>query len=97
MAIARRVVTYLVEQGANINVKNGCDQTPLSLAMRASTVGLTDNPEASDTQESTVDLLLSLGADDTLTSGPKGECVLGRAGLQVNLELQKRLQELQNR
>ena len=94
---ADTVVSYLLEQGARLNVKNGCNQTPLSLAMRASTVGLTDNPEASDTQESTVDLLLSRGGDDTLASGPIGECVLGRAGLQVNLELQKRLQELQNR
>jgi ankyrin repeat protein len=94
---ADTLVSYLVEKGARVNIKNGCGQTPLSLALRASTVGLTDNPEASDTQESTVELLLSLGADDTVASGPLGECVLGRAGLQVNLELHKRLQELRER
>ena len=91
---ADTLITYLVEEGAYINVKNGCTQTPLSLAMRTSAKGLTDNPEVSDAHESSTELLLALGASDTVLSDPVGECVLGRAGLQVDIEREKKIKEL---
>ena len=91
---ADTLIEYLMEQGANINVKNGCGQTPLSLAMRTSAEGLTDNPEVSDAHESTTELLLALGASYSVLSDPVGECVLGRAGLQIDIEREKKIQKL---
>jgi ankyrin repeat protein len=88
---ANTLVEFLVQEGAKINVKNGCNQTPLSLALRASTVGLVEIELPSDIRQSTAELLIKLGADDKSASGPVGECVLGRAGLEVERDLQKEI------
>jgi uncharacterized protein len=88
---ANTLVAFLVEAGASMNVRNGCGQTPLSLALRASTVGLVEIELPSDIRESTAELLMALGADDSAASAPIGECVLGRAGLEAELDLQKKI------
>ena len=88
---ANTLVKFLVEKGARINMKNGCGQTPLSLALRASTIGLVEIELPSDIRQSTAELLTKLGANDTFASAPVGECVLGRAGLEVERDLQKEI------
>jgi ankyrin repeat protein len=87
---ADSLVTYLVEQGAKLNARNGCGQTPLSLALRADTVGLVAIEIPYDVRESTAELLLTLGADETAASERSGECILGRPGLELEIELQKK-------
>ena len=86
---ADSLVTYLVEQGAKLNARNGCGQTPLSLALRANTVGLVAIEFPDDVRESTAELLVTLGADETASSERSGECILGRPGLDLELELEK--------
>jgi ankyrin repeat protein len=88
---ADKLVAFLVENGAKLNVRNGCGQTPLSLAWRSSTAGLVALELPTDIRESTAKLLESLGADDAAASAPVGDCVLGRAGLEAELELQKKI------
>jgi ankyrin repeat protein len=85
------LVTFLVDEGAKINIKNGCGQSPLSLAQRASTVGLVQMEWPADIRESTAELLLALGADDATASVPVGVCVLGRPGLDSEIALEKKL------
>ncbi len=87
---ANSLVSYLVEKGAKINVENGCGRTPLSLAEGLSVVGLLDRTVP---HESTAALLKSLGADDAKTSSRVGECVLGRGGLDVDIELKKQIKQ----
>lgn len=91
---ADTLVQFLVDKGANVNVRNGCGQTPHSLALRTSTAGLTENPKTEDVRESTAKLLVELGADDKAASGPAGVCILGRAGLEVELQLQKKVKDV---
>jgi len=91
---ADTLVRLLVEKGASVNSINGCGQTPLSLALRTSTVGLTENPKTEDIRDSTAKLLVTLGADDKAASEPVGQCILGRAGLEVELQLQKKVQQV---
>lgn len=88
---ADKLVAFLVENGADVNVRNGCGQTPLSLAWRSSTAGLVALELPTDIRESTAKLLESLGANDAVAAAPVGECVLGRAGLEAELELQKKI------
>jgi ankyrin repeat protein len=87
---ANSLVSYLVEQGAKVNVQTGCGRTPLSLAEGESVVGLLDRTVP---HESTASLLKSLGADDAKASAPAGQCVLGRGGLEVDVELKKQIEE----
>ena len=86
------LVAFLVDEGAKINIKNGCGQTPLSLAQRASTVGLVQMEWPVDIRESTAELLMKLGADDTTASAPVGDCVFGRPGLDSEVALEKKLE-----
>ena len=87
---ASSLVKYLVEKGATINVQNGCGRTPLSLAEGLSVIGLLDRTVP---HKSTADLLISLGADDAKASTPAGECVFGRGGLEVDIELRKQIKQ----
>ena len=75
---ANRLVKFLVENGAQMDVQNGCRQTPVSLAEGTSARGLVQKLK---THDSTVELLLKLGAGTTPLLGPVGRCVLGRADL----------------
>ena len=43
--------------------------------------------------ESTAVVLKKLGANDTKASAPVGDCVLGRGGLEVDIQLAKDIQE----
>ena len=87
---ANSLVSYLVEQGAKVNVQSGCGRTPLNLAQGESVIGLLDRTVPHD---STADLLKSLGADDAKASAPAGQCVLGRGGLEVDIELKKQIEQ----
>ena len=75
---ADTLIEFLAEKGANVNVKNGCGQTPLSLAEGTDARGLlqrvTPHPK-------TAQLLRKLGAGVGPTTGPVGRCVEGRFGL----------------
>lgn len=87
---ANTLVKFLVEKGAKVNVQTGCGRTPLSLAEGLSVVGLLDRTVP---HESTAALLKSLGADDAKATAPVGACVLGRGGLEVDIQLSKEIQE----
>ena len=76
---ANTLVEFLVEQGAKIEVQNGCGQTPLSLAAGTDARGLLQRVTP---HEETAQLLRELGAGTTPLSGPVGRCVKGRFGLE---------------
>jgi ankyrin repeat protein len=88
---ADSLVEFLVKNGAAIDVQNGCGQTPLDLAKGEKTLGLIDEP---DYRESTVELLITLGAKSDLPLNPAGECILGRGGRELapDLELLQKIQ-----
>ena len=75
---ADTLIEFLAQRGANVNAKNGCGQTPLSLAEGTDARGLlqrvTPHPK-------TAQLLRKLGAGAGPTTGPVGRCVEGRFGL----------------
>ncbi|HWP84235.1 MAG TPA: ankyrin repeat domain-containing protein [Terriglobia bacterium] len=86
---ANEIIRFLAEQGANVNVRNGCGQTPLSLAEGTDARGLlsrvTPHPE-------TAKLLRQLGAVPDPGVEPVGRCVEGRFGLDyatVNSDVKK--------
>ena len=66
------------------------DAEPLSLAQGVSVIGLLDRTVPHD---STAELLKSLGADDAKASATDGQCVLGRGGLEVDIELKKQIEQ----
>lgn len=72
---ASSLVQLLLDNGAKVNVKNGCGRTPLSIAEAENNVGLIrgfkPNPE-------TVALLQKHGATKSDAGTSAGECVLGR-------------------
>jgi ankyrin repeat protein len=72
---ANSLVEFLVENDARLDAQNGCGRTPLSLAEAENSVGLIRRISA---RESTAKLLRNLGAGNTTTAKPVGECVLGR-------------------
>ncbi len=76
---ANQLVEFLVENGARLDVQNGCGQTPLSLAMGRDFRGLLD---PFDPHEDTAELLRKLGAGTIPLSGPVGRCVKGRFNLE---------------
>ena len=92
---ADTLVQFLLDTGARMNVRNGCGQTPLSLALRASTRGLVEIELPDDVRESTAKLLVTRGADDKVALQPVGECVLGREGLEYELELQRKIRSVE--
>jgi hypothetical protein len=75
---ADTLIEFLAGKGANVNAKNGCGQTPLSLAEGTDARGLlqrvTPHPK-------TAQLLRKLGAGAGPATGPVGRCVEGRFGL----------------
>ena len=79
---ANKLVEFLVENGAKLDVQNGCGQTPLSLAMGRDFRGLLD---PFDPHLETAELLRTLGARTTPLSGPVGHCVKGRFNLEFTL------------
>ena len=90
---ANGVIQFLADRGAEVNVRNGCGQTPVSLAEGTDARGLlsrvTPHPE-------TGNLLRQLGAVSDPPVEPQGRCVEGRFGLDyatVNSEVKKEREE----
>jgi ankyrin repeat protein len=77
------IIKYLVEEGADPNVQNGCGQTPLSLADASLGRGLVVIPRV---RQNLVDLLTQLGAGSSPAHGPVGRCVEGRYGIDFFVE-----------
>jgi ankyrin repeat protein len=70
-----KLVRFLVEQGADVDVMTGCGRTPISLALADSTEGMLDRTLP---RIETAELLLELGAGNKSPVGPLGECIGGR-------------------
>ncbi|MGY8815806.1 MAG: ankyrin repeat domain-containing protein, partial [Gammaproteobacteria bacterium] len=68
---ADKIVSFLVENGAEIEAQNGCGLTPLSLAVGRNQKGLIRRTVPHVT---TANLLLELGAGDIKPSDPVGQC-----------------------
>jgi len=82
---ANNLIRFLVEKGAAVNVKNGCGRTPLSMASGVNVVGV---PYRNLLRPDTVEILKSLGADDTKALAPAvGVCILGRGGFELDIEV----------
>jgi len=79
---ANTLVELLVQNGARMDVSNGCGQTPFDLTLGMDTKGLINRTAA---RPETASLLLNLGAGNTKISDPIGECVLGRGGLELDI------------
>jgi ankyrin repeat protein len=75
---ADSIIEFLASKGANVNARNGCGQTPLTLAEGTEARGLLERvvPHADTGQ-----LLRKLGAVDSPGGAPVGRCVEGRFGL----------------
>lgn len=73
------VVSYLISKGAKLSVRNGCGQTPLSLADGSDSKGLL---QRAIPHPSTAKLLQDAGATRDSSGRPVGACVLGRHGLE---------------
>lgn len=80
------MVQLLVDNGAKLDVQNGCGQTPLSIADASSARGLVQIPRA---RPSTEELLRKLGAGATVPPGPVGRCIEGRYGIEYFVERDK--------
>ena len=78
---ADKIVKYLVENGANLEIQNGCGLTPLSLAVGRNQKGLIRRTVPHMT---TAKLLLELGAGDKEPAAPAGQCIMGRGGLEFD-------------
>lgn len=88
---ANSLINFLVDNGARVNVQNGCGQTPLSLAEGKNVAGLIIRARP---HESTVKLLKDRGASSSpQSSAPVGKCVLGRGGLEIDIEIRKEVRE----
>ena len=85
---ANNLVEFLVKNGARVDIQNGCGRSPLHLAKGETSLGLLDSAMF---RKSTADLLRSLGAGSAPESAPQGQCVLGRGGLDIETEFQKRI------
>ena len=88
---SNNLIKFLVDQGANVNAMNGCGRTPLSLASGENVFGLLDRTSP---RETTMQVLLSMGADDSKSAGPIGTCILGRGGLEVDVVIDARRDEV---
>lgn len=95
---ANTLIRFLVDNGAQIDVTNGCGQTPISLALGTSVDGLLDRTVP---QVETAELLLELGAGSSKPAGLVGRCVLGRGGLEAdssqNELVRDRVEEVQKK
>ena len=87
---ADNLIKFLVDEGANINAVNGCGRTPWSLASGENVFGLLDRTSP---RESTMDVLESLGGDRG-NSQAVGTCILGRGGLEVDVVIDARRDEV---
>jgi ankyrin repeat protein len=90
---ANEIIRFLADQGVAVNVRNGCGQTPVSLAEGTDARGLlsrvTPHPE-------TGKLLRELGGVSDPPVEPVGRCVEGRFGLDyatVNSDVKKQREE----
>ena len=88
---ADNLIKFLVDEGANINAMNGCGRTPWSLASGENVIGLLDRTSP---RESTLQVLESLGGGRSGPSGPVGTCILGRGGLEVDVIIDARRDEV---
>jgi len=79
---ANRLIRFLAENGADLDVPNGCGQTPIDLAIGSKVVGLIDRTEP---HIESAELLLELGVGEKLLRAPVGDCVLGRGGLEADI------------
>ena len=78
---ANKLIRFLVEEGAKVDVMNGCGQTPMGLALANDSTGLLDRTLP---RPATAEMLLELGAGLTPPSGPLGKCIPGRGGLEAD-------------
>lgn len=78
---ANKLIRFLVEEGAQVDVMNGCGQTPMGLALANDSTGLLDRTLP---RPATTETLLELGAGLNPPSGPHGVCVPGRGGLEAD-------------
>ncbi len=78
---ANKLIRFLVEEGAEVNVMNGCGQTPMGFALANDSAGMLDRTLP---KPATAELLLELGAGTVPPSGPHGVCVPGRGGLEAD-------------
>jgi ankyrin repeat protein len=78
---ANKLIRFLVEHGAEINVMNGCGLTPMGLALANDSTGLLDRTLP---KPATAETLLELGAGLVPPPGPVGECIHGRGGLEAD-------------
>ncbi|MGK0297144.1 MAG: ankyrin repeat protein [Gammaproteobacteria bacterium] len=85
------LIKFLVSEGANINAVNGCGRTAWSLASGENVFGLLDRTSP---RESTMQVLESLGAKTSATTDPVGTCILGRGGLEVDVVIDARRDEV---
>jgi hypothetical protein len=76
---ANSIIEFLVQNGANVNVMNGCGQTPLTLSEGTSARGLLQRVTP---HTKTSELLRKLGAVDNPPTKPVGRCIEGRFGLE---------------
>ena len=88
---ANNLIKFLASQGANINSMNGCGRTPWSLASGENVFGLLDRTSP---RESTMQVLESLGGGRSGPSDPVGTCILGRGGLEVDVVIDARRDEV---
>jgi ankyrin repeat protein len=88
---ADNLIKFLVDEGADINAMNGCGRTPWSLASGENVFGLLDRTSP---RESTMEVLESLGGGRSGPSGPVGTCILGRGGLEVDVVIDARRDEI---
>ena len=99
---ANDIVRFLAENGAKLNVKNGCGQSPVILALAINVKGMI---ERTVPHVSTAELLVKLGADDDSAIQPVGQCVLGRGALEtdtfqnerVRKEIEAELKEIEDK
>ncbi len=78
---ANKLIRFLVEEGAEVNVMNGCGQTPMGFALANDSTGMLDRTLP---KPATAELLLELGAGMEPPTGPHGVCVPGRGGLEAD-------------
>ncbi|NNE37818.1 MAG: hypothetical protein HKN08_05885, partial [Gammaproteobacteria bacterium] len=87
---ADNLIKFLADEGANVNAVNGCGRTPWSLASGENVFGLLDRTSP---RESTMQVLESLGGNRGNTD-PVGTCILGRGGLEVDVVIDARRDEI---
>jgi ankyrin repeat protein len=83
------ILEYLAQKGARLDVRNGCGQTPLTLANGTNARGLIQIPRE---RKSTTELLKRLGASEKPAGKPVGRCVEGRYGIEYFTERDSKIQ-----